>query len=133
MPKRCITVKQALLALTLILATPMSARAADACSSEVLRVRDEPVTIQYCISAAPTRSGAEVLVPVQGSYSAAGGSFTKGKTMRFVTGEGPSRVLENVDLSGLGLGGTLHLTLAYQGGLVRIESAMLTPGAITIK
>ena len=53
--------------------------------------------------------------------------------MRFVTGEGTTRVLENVDLAGVGLGGTLHLTLAYVDGLVHIENAMLTPGAITIK
>ena len=34
----------------------------------------------------------------------------------------------------LGLGAqTLHLTLLYTGGVVRIEGALLTPGAITIK
>jgi hypothetical protein len=99
----------------------------------VLKVRDVPVTIQYCLTGAPTLSGPEMLVPVEGSYSSATGSFSRNSTMRFVTGEDPARVLENVDLAGLGLGGTLHLTLAYSDGQVHIENAMLTPGAITIK
>jgi hypothetical protein len=42
-------------------------------------------------------------------------------------------VLESLDLSKLGLSGTLHLTLAYVQGLVHVEGALLTPGAITIK
>ncbi len=53
--------------------------------------------------------------------------------MRFIAGDGPSRVLENVELAQLGLQGTLHLTLVYAGGAVHIESALLTPGAVTIK
>ncbi|MBV8638216.1 MAG: hypothetical protein JO322_09040 [Candidatus Eremiobacteraeota bacterium] len=67
------------------------------------------------------------------SYSSSGGSFSRSAKLRFVTGEGPSRVLENVDLDKLGLTGTLHLTLVYAGGEVRVENAMLTPGAIIIK
>ena len=134
MPNRCLIVKYLFPALALMLAVSAGGvRAAGACSSEVLKVRDVPVTIQYCLTGTPTQSGPETLVPVEGTYSSATGSFNRASTMRFVTGEGPARVLENVDLAGIGLGGTLHLTLAYDNGLVKIENAMLTPGAITIK
>ena len=72
-------------------------------------------------------------MPVTEAYSSSGGSMTRSTTLRFITGEGPSRVLENVNLAELGLTGTLHLTLVYAGGEVRVEKAMLTPGAIIIK
>jgi hypothetical protein len=37
-----------------------------------------------------------------------------------------------LDEAGL-TGQTLHLTLVYTSGLVRVDGALLTPGAITIK
>ena len=74
-----------------------------------------------------------MLVPIVASYGAPGGSFSRARDLHFVAGEGVSRVIENLDLAKLGLSGTLHLTLAYSSGLVRIEGALLTPGAITIK
>lgn len=75
----------------------------------------------------------ETALEVTGTFTAPAGSITRTATLRFVGAEGPSRVLENVELAPLGLAGTLHLTLVYSGGVVRIESAILTPGAITIK
>ncbi len=95
-------------------------------------MRGAAVTITYCPSA-PVGDGPEVTVPVTEAYTSSGGSFSRSAKLRFVTGEGPSRVLENVDLDRLGLTGTLHLTLVYAGGEVRVENAMLTPGAIIIK
>ncbi|MEO9169641.1 MAG: hypothetical protein ABI282_00445 [Candidatus Baltobacteraceae bacterium] len=111
---------------------PAAAAAQDNCSRETLPVRGTPVTIGYCVSDA-VRAAGEVSVAAAGTFSAPGGSYSRSSTMRFITGEGPSRVLENVPLAQLGLRGTLHLTLVYSGGLLHIESALLTPGAITIK
>jgi hypothetical protein len=129
-----LTMKPLFLTLALALAAASgTAHANSQCSSEVLKVRDVPVTVQYCIAGAETTNGPEIRVPVEGNYSSPTGTFARTSVMRFVAGEGPARVLENVDLSKLGLGGTLHLTLAYSGGLVRVENAMLTPGAITVK
>ncbi|HTA40539.1 MAG TPA: hypothetical protein VK760_15745 [Candidatus Acidoferrales bacterium] len=116
-------------------ALPVTASGQQRCSQETLSVRGTPVTIGYCI-AAPPRSGAgeEVLIPVQASYTAPGGSFGRAEELRFIAGEGSSRVVENLRLGPLGLGAqTLHLTLVYAGGVVRIEGALLTPGAITVK
>lgn len=114
---------------------PLAASAQDRrCTQETLAVRGTPVTIGYCITG-PARStiGGEIAVPVQASYSAPGGSFQETLTLRFLSGEGLSRVIRNLDLSHVGSTGTLHLTLAYSGSSVSIESATLTPGAITIK
>lgn len=104
------------------------------CTRETLAVKGTPVTIGYCINGAirPTIGG-EIAVPVQASYSAPGGSFQEVLTLRFLSGEGPSRVIRNLALSDVGSTGTLHLTLVYSGMDVSIESATLTPGAIIIK
>lgn len=76
----------------------------------------------------------ETTVDVAESYSASTGSFARKASLKFVSSEGPSRVLESLDLTKLGLpAGTLHLTLVYVTNSVSIESAILTPGAITIK
>jgi len=110
------------------------AAAANGCTQETLNVRGTPVTIGYCVSGPARANGAdEVIVPVQASYAAPGGSISRADEMHFVAGEGVSRIIRNLDLTKLGMQGTLHLTLAYSGGLVRVEGALLTPGAITIK
>ena len=123
-----------MVAAALLAIFPSVASAQDHCSRETLTVRGTPVTIAYCVAGEPAKGAGNALVMnVQGNFSAAGGSFSKSGPMRFIAGDGPSRVLENVELAQLGLQGTLHLTLVYTGGQVRIESAMLTPGAVTIK
>ena len=117
-----------------LVATMRPAAAAPACTQETLNVRGTPVTIGYCISgAARSAGGDEIVVPTVASYGAPSGSFSRTIQLHFVAGEGVSRVIENLDLARLGLTGTLHLTLAYSGGLVHVEGALLTPGAITIK
>jgi hypothetical protein len=115
------------------LALPATAGAQDRCTRETLTVKGTPVTIAYCVTGAPVANGPEVSLPVSATYSAPGGSFSRASTMRFISGDGPSRVMENADLSRLGLTGTLHLTLVYSAGTVHIENALLTPGAVTIK
>jgi hypothetical protein len=116
-------------------ALPISASAQQRCSQETLNVRGTPVTIGYCIAATPkSGTGEEILIPVQASYAAPGGSFARAEDLRFISGESSSRVVENLRLGPLGLGvQILHLTLVYTGGVVRIEGALLTPGAITVK
>jgi hypothetical protein len=123
------------LALTLALAAiPMAAPAQTGnCTKETLPVRGTPVTVSYCVSGSHKAPGSELLVTVAATYSAPGGSFTEDPVLHFIAAEGPSRVIEDVDLTKLGTAGTLHLTLIYKGNQVSIESALLTPGAITIK
>jgi hypothetical protein len=114
--------------------TVTAARSAPACSQETLSVEGSPVTFSYCITGPLRANGAqELIVPVTATYSAPRGTLRRSTDLRFINGEGVSRILESLDLAKLGLAGTLHLTLAYSHGLVRLEGALLTPGAITIK
>ncbi len=123
-------------ALALLIAAALTAGSADAaqCTVEPLTVLGTPVTISYCVTGAPRSTGTqEIIVPVVATYSAPGRSLRRASELHFLAGEGVSRVLESLDLTQLGLRGTLHLTLAYIQGLVHVEGALLTPGAITIK
>jgi hypothetical protein len=126
--------KRALTIFIVLAASTVPAFAGAPCTQETLTVEATPVTIAYCISGALRSTGAEeIIVPVTATYTAPGGSLRRTSELHFMNGEGVSRVLESVDLTKLGLAGILHLTLAYSRGLVRIEGALLTPGAITIK
>ena len=110
-----------------------SAQPAGHCTRETLAVRGTPVTIAYCVTGQGGSAGPELPVTVEETYGSPHGSFSQPATLRFVRGVDTSRVIEDVSLDRLGVEGTLHLTLVLRGGLVHIETAMLTPGAITIK
>ena len=104
------------------------------CSHETLHVRGKPVAVTYCVASVPTApAGAEVPVNVLETYTSAKGSFSQPSTLQFIAGQDTSRVIEDVDLARLGIAGTLHVTLAFRNGSIAIESAILTPGAITVK
>jgi hypothetical protein len=123
----------ALLAVLLALALASAAPAQSLCSHETLMVENTPLAVTYCVAGSPVNAPSELDVPVKGTYSTARGSIHRTTTLRFVTGAAPARVLQNVGLAPLGLRGTLHLTLVYRQGTIRVEGALLTPGAITIK
>ncbi|MBV8489133.1 MAG: hypothetical protein JO199_01295 [Candidatus Eremiobacteraeota bacterium] len=123
-----------MLALAFLAALPVSAQAAANCTQETLSVRGTPLTVSYCVQA-PARAGpdGELVVAVLGSFGGPSGTFSRPSELHFVGGEPVSRVVQDVDLHPAGLDGTLHLTLVLAGGLVRVEGAMLTPGALTLK
>jgi hypothetical protein len=115
-------------------ACTLPAAAVPQCTQETLTVEERPVTIAYCIGGSLRSNGAEeIVVPVAATYTTTGKALRQAIELHFIAGEGTSRVLESLDLTQLGLTGTLHLTLVYARGLVRVEGALLTPGAITIK
>ena len=121
-------------ALVLSLGIPASAQPAGRCTHETLRVRGTPVTASYCVAGMPlARPGQDLPVRVHETFSTPRASFAQEATLRFIAGEQASRVIEDVDLTRLGLAGTLHLTLLLHADAVHVEGAMLTPGAITIK
>jgi hypothetical protein len=121
-------------ALAFSLGSAATAQGADRCTRETLTVRGTPVTASYCVrEVGPATAGRDLPVKVSESYATPHGSFTQDAVLRFIAGEEASRVIEDVALERLGLKGTLHLTLVLRGSQVRIDSAMLTPGAITIK
>jgi hypothetical protein len=126
---RALTIFIAMAASTVRLAT-----AASPCTQEALTVEGAPVAVGYCVSGVVRSNGSdELVVPVAASYSGPGGALRLSLQLHFIAGERVSRVIQSLDLTKLGLTGTLHMTLAYSSGLVRLEGALLTPGAITIK
>lgn len=124
-------------ALALLLAASAAGAASaqgSRCTRETLGVNGTPLTVSYCIAGEkPVGAGGDLPIRVNESYGTPRGSFSQQNTLQFIAGEAASRVIEDVALTRVGLEGTLHLTLVYRGGLVRVESALLTPGAITIK
>lgn len=115
-------------------ALTLRANAQPGCTQETLLVRGTPVTVGYCVAGAPRSDGDdEVVVPITATYGSPAGAFSQPLELHFVAGEGSTRILQSLRLARLGMPGVLHLTLLYAGGLVRVEGAMLTPGAITVK
>ena len=115
---------------TVVLGSPAAAQDGH-CTSEVLKIKGTPVTITYC--ALGSKAEHEGTIQVRETYTSAKGSFTQTSPLAFIAGDDPSRVIEDISLSSVGLSGTLHLTLVMRRGDIHIEAAMLTPGAITIK
>ncbi|HEV3152992.1 MAG TPA: hypothetical protein VGZ02_04245 [Candidatus Baltobacteraceae bacterium] len=104
------------------------------CTREVLSIRGTPLTAAYCVaSQGAARPGRDLPVVVNETFSTPRTSFSRFSALRFIAGEEASRVIEDVPLDRVGLEGTLHTTLLLRGGQVRIDSAVLTPGALTIK
>lgn len=121
-------------ALAISLGSSASAQPSSRCTREILMVRGTAVTAAYCVtSLGPAAAGRDLPVRVTETFSTSRGSFEQEAILRFIAGEEASRVIEDVALERLNMEGTLHLTLLLHGGLVHIEGAMLTPGAITIK
>lgn len=121
-------------ALALSLGAGAQAQPAGHCTRETLNVRGTPLTVSYCVTgSAAAAPGHDLPVRVSESYATSRGSYSQASTLRFIAGEDSSRVIEDLALDKVGLQGTLHLTLLLRGGLVRVDSAMLTPGAISIK
>lgn len=110
-----------------------SAQPSTRCTRETLPVRGSSVTVGYCVEQNGPAAGHDLPVRVQETYSSPHGGQTREATLRFIAGEPASRVIEDLPLEPLGLSGVLHLTLLLRGGLVHVDAAMLTPGAVTIK
>ena len=115
-------------------AMPVAAQPQNRCTRETLNVTGTPVTISYCVSsAARSADGRETIANVQETFSSPRGSFGQNAPLSFLAGNDPSRVIEDVSLTRLGMSGTLHLTLIMRAQRILIEAALLTPGAIVVK
>ncbi len=125
--------RHVLLAAVLFAGVSADALAQNGCTRDILNVRGTPVTVNLCVVGAPAASASIATVDLAATYAAGNRSFVQHASVRFITGEGPSRALESTDLSPLGIAGVLHMTLLYGGNQVTIEHAMLTPGAVRVK
>ena len=124
--------------LAVVLAGPMAAaQPNDACSHDTLMVEGTPVDVTLCAPEPAARKakgeGGPVSVTVTEVFSAGGNSFTRTSALEFLERPQTSRTIDDVPLQKLGIPKTLHLTIGYRQGSVRLEHAMLIPGAVDLK
>ncbi len=120
-----------LLLSTALLATAPLPGGSSACSSDAFTIDGSSLAVSLCAPAdlrgQPTASVVETLT-VKGQPP-----YVRSVTLDFVPGAEGARTIDDVPLQKLGIARTLHLTIAYKNGAVRLEHALLVPGAIALK
>jgi len=102
------------------------------CSSDTFAVDGTPLGVAICARAQAAPAGSPLI-------------FTETLTVKgqpplehelkvdVVAGESSAHAIDDVPLAKLGIAKTLHLALSYRAGTVRLEHALLVPGAISLK
>ena len=107
------------------------------CSFDTFSIDGRSVGVSLCFDEAAVRrssDGRRVIVTVAETLSASReASFSRDVTLDFLARAEESRTIDDVPLGKLGIERTLHLTIAYRPGSIRLEHALLVPGAIPLK
>lgn len=112
----------------------LPASAASGCSSDVFLVKGTSLAVELCAPPAAPRTGGKNPVTIVETLAAKGQpSLTRKVALDAALGDETSRTIDDAPLQTLGIAGTLHMTIAYKGGAVRLEHALLVPGAIALK
>jgi hypothetical protein len=124
--------------LTILVVAPVAAQPNDACSRDRLVVDGTPVDVTLCVADATgghraKGEGKPVSVTVNEIFSSGGNSFTRSTVLDFLERRETSRTIDDVPLAQIGVQKSLHLTIGYRDGTVRLEHAMLVPGAVNLK
>jgi hypothetical protein len=122
------------LATTLLAAAPSAPPGI--CSNDVFTIDERPVSVALCVAETEpkrTSDGRRYVVTIAESLSSRGTTFNRDVTLDFLAAAELSRTLDDVPLEKLGINGTLHLTIAYRPGTIRLEHALLIPGAKALK
>jgi hypothetical protein len=117
-------------------AAPALGQGADGCSRDAVRVGGTPVDVVLCVPASGQhrrKEGRAVDVVVSETLSANGRSFTRNVPLEFMDGGETTRTIDDVSLAPLGIAKSLHVTLGYRSGAIRLEHALLLPDAIGLK
>lgn len=118
----------AVLALLVLTAGAAGAQGQQRCSRESFPVNGHAIAVTVC-AAAPQGSH----VAVSETFARGAQSFGRSTTIDVLPGADVSRAVDDASLTPFGIPYTLHLTLAYRGGGVAIEHALLLPGAVPLK
>ncbi len=106
--------------------------AASGCSSDAFTVMGTPLTIEICTPA--SRPGGRGQIVATETLTARGKAPVVRKVaLDVVSPDEASHTIDDAPLQPLGIAGTLHMTIGYKGGGVRLEHALLVPGAIALK
>jgi hypothetical protein len=107
------------------------------CSSDAFVVDGRPVSVALCLAdtMVPKRSadGKRTIVTVNERLLSNELSFSRDVSLDFLTGPELSRTIDDLPLDKVGITKQLHLTIGYHTGSVRLEHALLIPGAIALK
>lgn len=98
-----------------------------------MSIEGQKVSAQFCVTD-EARGGPNkpVRVTISEALSASGNSVNRTATLDFVAADA-ARAIDDIPLSALGIKRTLHSTFLYSGGSVKLEHALLVPGAVTVK
>ncbi len=122
-------------ALALSAGSPFAASAAAAgCSSDAFAIKGTPLTVELCAPAGSPHAGGKTPITIVETISVKGQpALTRKVALDTALGDETSRTIDDAPLQTLGIGGTLHVTIAFKSGAVRLEHALLVPGAIALK
>ena len=103
------------------------------CTSDALDLQGKHVTASFCILD-ETQENAKAPIRVTLSETLVAGDARIGRntTLAFISAES-ARAIDEIPLAELGIEKRLHATFLYTGGTVRLEHALLVPGAIPVK
>jgi hypothetical protein len=111
-------------------ARPGGAATPSPCSADSFTIDGTQLTVAIC-PAAPARTDG---VSLTETFS------TKGKppllrtlSLDLLPDTDTARAIDDVDLQQVGIAKTLHLAVLYKSGAVKLEHALLVPGAIALK
>lgn len=126
----------ALLVAGMLAGRPALGQPGGECSRDVFKVDGTSLEVTLCVppaAGARRGEGTPVKVGVSETFSANGESFSRTVPLEFLDGGETLRTIDDVPLAKLGIPKSLHLTIGYRPGSVRLEHAMLVPGAISLK
>ena len=106
------------------------------CSSDAFTVDAAPLAVQIRlapVALATAAPGKPSSVALDETFSSRGTAFSRRISLEFFSGGDYSRSIDDVPLERFGIARTLHLTIGYKPGSVRLEHALLVPGAIPLK
>jgi hypothetical protein len=110
---------------------------AQTCSQDQLTVDGTPVSLQLCVApgAGTGAVAADKLVTVQVAETLKSKdlTFTRTVPLDFLSQAAFSRTFDNVPLAGVGLPGSIHITVAFKPGDIRLDHALRLPGAVPLK
>ncbi|MBV8601535.1 MAG: hypothetical protein JO359_08235 [Candidatus Eremiobacteraeota bacterium] len=116
-----------------LLASQASAAGGDRCSVDNLPIDGQRVAATFCVvDAVAAGPNKPVRVTVSESLVGPGGNLSRTSSLDFVADD-PARAIDDIPLAVLGIKKTLHSTFLYSGGTVKLEHALLVPGAVTVK
>lgn len=114
-------------------AAPALAQGSGRCTNEALTIEGQKVSAQFCVTGeAAAGPNKPVHVTISESLSAGGSNVNRTAGLDFVAADA-ARAIDDIPLAPLGIKKTLHSTFLYSGGSVKLEHALLVPGAVTVK